>query len=200
VPLNSGVILARGGPATTAFFRAWREETLNILRTPDLFAKANDPSQPFGGPDQMSLYRLLSYKIDTTRYVIRCGDNEVRLRAEPCARLNETNSRALSDEIHIVHYKAGWQRILLDGRPFSRFRPRVKSWQMLDFFLTTFADALRRANEITGRRHTAADFGIRWPWYYTAGQFSAPAYAAWRLKEAAKRGWLLATGRLKPGM
>ena len=199
VPLNSGVILARGGIAATAFFRAWREETLHILRTPKLFARANNPAQPFGGPDQMSLYRLLSYQSGTSRYTLRCGEHDVRLRTEPCAKLNETNSRALADEIHVVHYKAGWQRILLDGRPFSRFRPRSKSWQMLDFFLTTFSEALRRVNEATGRRYTPATFGIRWPWYYRAGQFNPPAYAAWRIKEAAKRGWLLVTGRLKPG-
>jgi hypothetical protein len=200
VPLNSGVILARGSAATTAFFRAWREETIHILRTPELFTQANDPARPYGGPDQMSLYRLLSYRTEASHYVIRCGEHDVRLRAEPCAQLNETNSRPLSDEIHVVHYKAGWQRILLDGRPFSRFRPREASWQMLDFFLTTFSEALRRSNRITGCHRTAWTFGIRWPWYYKAGQFNAPAYAAWRLKEAAKRTWLFATGRLKPGM
>jgi hypothetical protein len=38
---------------------------------------------------------------------------------EQCARLNEINSGPLREQTHVVHYKGGWQRILLDGRPFS---------------------------------------------------------------------------------
>ena len=200
VPLNSGVVLARGGVKASAFFRFWRDETLAILRTPELFLQANDLSKSYGGTDQMSLYRLLDYRRETEYYTVRCGDHQVRVRTEPCAMLNETNSRPLTDEIHVVHYKAGWQRILLDGRPFSRFRPRAASWEMLELFLETFSEALARANAATGRRYTAADFGLCWPWYYRSGQFSPPAYAAWRVKEAAKRAWLMATRQLKPGM
>ena len=200
VPLNSGVVLARGGPEASAFFRAWRDETLSILQTPELFSQANDLSKPYGGTDQMSLYRLLNYSPETELYMVKCGEHQVRVGTEPCAMLNETNSRPLTDQIHVVHYKAGWQRILIDGRPFSRFRPRAASWEMMEFFLETFSEALARANVATGRHYTASEFGIRWPWYYRSGQFSPPAYAAWRVKEAAKRAWLMATGQLKPGM
>lgn len=200
VPLNSGVLLARGGAAATAFFRAWRDETLAILQTPALFAEANDPGKPYGGTDQMALYRMLPFREGTLHYTVRCGAQEVRVRVEPCAKLNETNSRPLVDEIHVVHYKAGWQRILLDGRPFSRFRPRAASWEMLDYFLATFSEAIAKANLATGRSFTPADFGICWPWYYRRRRFNPPAYAAWRVKEAAKRVWLFATGQLKAGM
>lgn len=200
VPLNSGVILARGGEAATAFFHTWREETLQILRTPELFAQANDQTQPYGGTDQMSLYRMLSYRAGTTRYSVRCGTQDVAVAMEACARLNETNSRPLADDIHVIHYKAGWQRILLDGRPFSRFRPRRESWEMLGLFLETFREALIAVNRQIGRTDRPADYGIRWPWYYRDGRWNAPAYAAWRAREAAKRAWLMITGQLKPGM
>ena len=200
VPLNSGVILARGGPSATAFFRMWRDETVRILQTPELFAQANDQSQPYGGTDQMSLYRMLPFREGATRYDMAGMGANARIRVVPCATLNETNSRPLTPETHIVHYKAGWQRILLDGRPFSRFRPRAESWEMLGFFLETFSEALAIVNSGSGRRFTPADFGICWPWYYQRGEFNAPAYAAWRFKEAARRAWLLATGRLKAGM
>jgi hypothetical protein len=200
IPLNSGVVLARGGVATSAFFRAWRAETERILQTPELFAQANDMSQPYGGTDQMALYQMIAYEAGRTDYTIACGEQSVRVRLEPCARLNETNSRPLADEIHVVHYKAGWQRILLDGRPFSRFRPRDASWEMMHLFLQTFSQALRQVNEATRERLSPADFGISWPWYYRAGRFNPPAYAAWRIKEAVKRVWLMATGQLKPGM
>ncbi len=198
VPLNSGVVLTRGHGAAS-FMRAWREATMHILRTPDLFAQANDQSQPYGGTDQMSLHQLLGYERGRDRYTVTCEGREIRLRAEPCARLNETNSRPLTDEIHVVHYKAGWQQILLNGRPFSKWRPRVESWDMLTLFLETFAAALQRTNTVCGENFTAHDFGIRWPWYWHEGKFSAPAYAVWRVKAAAERAWLFLTGQLKHG-
>jgi hypothetical protein len=209
VPLNSGVMLARGGPAASAFFRAWRDGTLAILRAPEQFARANDPTQPYGGTDQMSLFQLLGYTRDRSTYTLSCQDSgalapiSVRLRAEPCALLNETNSRPLrgsGDEVHIIHYKGGWQRILLDGRPFSRFRPRRVSWEMFSFFMETFLEALEWVNARTGDNFAASDFGIVAPWYYNGGQFNWPGYAAWRVKEAAKRGWLTITGKLQKGM
>lgn len=201
VPLNSGVMLARGGAAATAFFRAWRDETVRILKTPEIFAQANDEAQPYGGTDQMSLHQMLGYERGREAYTVTCGGLAVRLRAEPCARLNETNSRPLSDEIHVVHYKAGWQAILLRGRPFSRFRPRAESWEMLTLFLETLTEAIAAVNAATGSRFTPRDWGIQWPWYYNgAGRFSAAGYVAWRAKEAAKRAWLMMTGRLEPGM
>jgi hypothetical protein len=200
VPLNSGVVLARGSEATSAFFRRWRDETLHILRSPELFAEANDAAQPYGGTDQMSLYRMLPFRDGVSDYTVACGERTARIRLENCAALNETNSRPLQDGTHVVHYKGGWQRILLDGRPFSRFRPRAESWEMMRFFLETFAEALAVVNASGARRFTPEEFGIRWPWYYDRGRFNRPAYAAWRIKEAAKRVWLLATGRLKAGM
>ncbi len=210
VPLNSGVLLARGGPAATAFFRAWRDATTAILKDPAQFAEANDQSKPYGGTDQMSLFQLLGYARERDTYTIRCGAAEgeepieVRLRAEPCARLNETNSRPLSAigpgrDIHVIHYKAGWQRILLDGRPFSRFRPRKESWDMFVYFMDTFRGAFTRLNSASGEKFTAREMGVQQPWYYLRGRFSWPGYAAWRAKEALKRGWLFLTGQLKRG-
>lgn len=203
-PLNSGVMLARGGPAAAAFFRAWRDATTAILRTPEQYAQANDSRQPYGGTDQMSLYQLLGYEREQTAYTVPCpGDLTVRLRAEPCARLNETNSRPLhgaGEEIHIVHYKAGWQGILLDGRPFSSFRPRAPSWEMFAFFFDTFAEAVARVNAAAFTAFTAHDFGIHQPWHYEKGKFRPWAYAAWRVRAALRRAWLAATGRLRPGM
>jgi hypothetical protein len=195
-PLNTGVMLARGGPATAEFFRAWRERTFDVLRSPELLRQATNPALPYAAPDQMSFFQLLGYERGRTDYTVGAA----RAHAELCSRLNETNSRPLADDIHVIHYKAGWQQILLRGRPFSKWRPRVASWEMLTFFLETFRAALARANASTGDAFTARDFGIAWPWYWRGGKFSAPAYAAWRVKAAAARAWLIVSGKMKPGM
>lgn len=196
-PVNTGVILARGGAAATEFFRRWKAETLHILATPELFAQANDHALPYASPDQMAVHRLVGYEPSRTSYEL-AGEPPVRVDAARCEQLNEMNSRPLDDAMHIIHYKGGWQHILLNGRPFSQWRPRDLSWGMFGLYLDTFLAALARLNRATGAAFSARDFGIVVPWYFEPGtrRFSAPFYALWRVKEAAKRAWLIATGQL----
>lgn len=197
-PLNTGVMLARGGPPATAFFCKWRERTLEILGNDALYRQANDPSLPYGGTDQMSFFQMIGHERGCTDYELRLGTESIRLHAAPCAQLNETNSRPLGDDIHIIHYKGGWQPILLQGRPFSRYRPRAASWEMFALYLRTFLDALARVNDAVGEQFTARDFGIVVPWHFEreSGGFRPAGYALWRVREAARRGWLIATGQL----
>jgi hypothetical protein len=148
----------------------------------------------------MSLYQMLAYERTRDDYTLTCAGHAVRLRAVPCAEWNETRSRPLSDDLRIIHYKAGWQLILLDGRPFSPNRSRADSWEMCVLFYATLAEALARVNHTAGTRLTCADFGVRAPWFLRDGRFFLPGYAAWRARAAAKRAWLLLTGQLKPGM
>ncbi len=196
-PVNTGVILARGGAAASAFFRHWKAETLHILETPELFAQANDHALPFASPDQMAMHRILGYETPRTHYEIEVENQSVRIDAAACQQLNEMNSRPLADDIHIIHFKGGWQHILLDGRPFSRWRPRRLSWQMFIVFLNSFLAALARLNVAAGTQFSARDFGIVVPWHFNPdGKFSAVRYALWRAREMGKRAWLLATRQL----
>lgn len=186
--LNTGVLLAHGRPAATAFFREWRDRTLHICRTPELYAQANDYSLGYGAADQMALWQMLGYERGRAEYGITCGGESVRLRGEPCAVLNETNSLPVTDEQHILHYKAGWQLILLQGRPFTRNRPREASWPMFTLYLTRFRAALDALNTAAGTRFSALDFGIVIPSYVELenGGFDPARYAVWRAREAGK--------------
>lgn len=186
--LNTGVLLAHGRPAATAFFREWRDRTLEICRTPELYAQANDFSLGYGAADQMALWKMLGYQRGRADYEIVCGGKQVKLRAEPCAVLNETNSVPVTDDQHILHYKAGWQVILLQGRPFTRNRPREASWPMFTLYLTRFRKALEGLNSAAGTHFTARDFGIVIPFYFepATGGFDAPRYAVWRAREAGR--------------
>ena len=88
----------------------------------------------------------------------------------------------------MVHYKGGWQPILLEGRPFTKNRPRAESWPMVAFYQETFRQALEQLNEATGGAFTAEEFGIVVPFYFnekTSG-FDAPRYAIWSAREAGK--------------
>jgi hypothetical protein len=200
VPVNTGVMLVKSGAAATAFFRRLEERTVEILETPALYAQANDPALGYGAADQMALMQLVGFEREKTGYAIDVAGVPIQLRAVPCSRLNETNSRPLSDEIHVIHYKGGWQPILLQGRPFSRFRTRAESWEMFALYLRTFSEALEHLNSRASTSWTARDFGIVVPFYFRAatGGFDSLLYAAWRVKEAAKRAALLLRGAPLP--
>ncbi len=186
--LNTGVLLAHGRPATAAFFRTWRDRTLKIIRDPELYRQANDYSLGYGAADQMALWKMLGYERSRAEYSIECEGHGVRLRAEPCALLNETNSLPVTDDKHILHYKSGWQPILLQGRPFTRNRPREASWPMFTLYLRRFREALDGLNAAAGTKFTARDFGIVVPFYLETetGGFDRARYAVWRAREAAK--------------
>ena len=186
--LNTGVILAHGGAATTAFFRAWRDRTLAIIADAELYRQANDYSLGYGAADQMALWQMLGYERGRTNFTIEASGEKVSLRSEPCALLNETNSLPVTDDKHILHYKSGWQPILLQGRPFTRNRPRLASWPMFTLYLRRFREALDALNSAAGTRFTARDFGIVVPFYFdekTAG-FDSARYAVWSAREAGK--------------
>lgn len=186
--LNTGVILAHGRPVTTAFFRTWRDRTLAIIADPELYRQANDYSLGYGAADQMALWQMLGYERGRVAYEIDAGGEKVRLRAKPCAVLNETNSLPVTDEKHILHFKSGWQPILLQGRPFTRNRPRLASWPMFTLYLRRFCEALAGLNAAAGTRFTAGDFGIVIPSYVEVetGGFDSTRYAVWSAREAGK--------------
>lgn len=187
-PLNTGVMLARGGSTARAFFREWEKRTAHILATPTLYAQANDFSLGFGGTDQMSFFQMIGYERERVDYEIDCGGERVRLHGVPCAQLNETNSRPLSDDMAIIHYKGGWQFILLKGRPFTKNRPRAQGWEMFVLYLRRFQRALALLNSAAGTQFTARDFGIVVPSYCEpeTGRFDATRYAVWCAREAGK--------------
>jgi hypothetical protein len=163
--LNSGVLLCRINARSRAFFERWRADSVAILGDPERFRQSSDPGLPYGGADQMALHQTLGYREGETHYRAEIAGKTVHFRGEPCEALNETRSVPLGERAHILHYKGGWQPILLDGRRFSRHRPKAVSWEMYLFYLENFERALRRLNEAAGTSFTARDFHLQIPAY-----------------------------------
>jgi hypothetical protein len=94
----------------------------------------------------------------------------------------------VTDDKHILHYKSGWQPILLQGRPFTRNRPREASWPMFTLYVRRFREALELLNTAAGTDLTARDFNIVVPFYLEpeTGGFDSTRYAVWRAREAGK--------------
>jgi hypothetical protein len=205
--LNTGVLLCRMNSASRAFFPRWREETLAILRDPERFRRANDPREPFGAADQMALHEMLGYRAGQTRYEITIAGERVRLRGEPCEVLNETRSCPITERTHIIHFKGGWQPILLEGRRFTRHRTRADCWEMYRFYLDTFREALGRMNAALGADWHPRDFRLHVPRYVAQPRplargilYAAHVAGAWlrELRDLARGFLRLLSRKLKP--
>ena len=206
--LNTGVLLGRAGPVLRAFFAAWRAETMAILRDSPRLAQANDARLPYGASDQMALHQMLQFTPGQREYVREIDGHTVRFYGEHTDVLNETRSTPLTEQTHVLHFKGGWQPILLDGWPFTAHRPRAACQPMYRLYLQTFTDALTGLNQRLGTHWRARDFQVQVPRYTQAptaarGWYALHAVAAhgrvkWDFFKRALRWAARHAGRLWP--
>ncbi len=159
--INTGVLVCKKRNNVLYFFTKWREETQKIIKTPELFAKANNKNFPYGGADQMSLQKLINYsKIrDTFEF------QHLVFKSMHCRFLNETYSRPITKDTHIIHYKGGWRDIIFFGSNFTRNRTKKDSWEMYILYLHTFVESVQAINKKIGTSFTVRDFGLIIPFY-----------------------------------
>lgn len=167
-PINSGVIAAKASEKTAEFFTAWLKKTGEILRTPELYAQANNKNLAYGGADQMAIHQLLGYAgYDPKRATYDIGLSKGRFLFSPaeCADLNETYSVPVTEHTRIIHYKGGWRFILFERGHFTKNRPKEASWELYLLYIRYFQQALLKINTTIGTRYTVSDFGFSIPFY-----------------------------------
>lgn len=110
--LNSGVILAKAGPAARAFFRRWE----------NLSARIEAPLY-YGGHDQDALVWLLTgrtkrSRIDAMprRVTLSLYGVQTEIIGLPCKELNEPEAIGpIPAYTRILHFKGEWKPLLKDG-------------------------------------------------------------------------------------
>ena len=140
-PLNTGVVFAKKSEGTRQAFSEWERETISILSSDDINRKAELIS---GGADQHSLIELLeiSEKLrDETISSVVSDRFGIQVEFVPCSIYNQTESVPLDRNIKIVHFKAGWHKILLDSAPYSKNRPESSSSEMHSLWQATYFKA-----------------------------------------------------------
>ncbi len=167
-PINTGVILAHTTPPTLEFLDAWAQRTTEINNDPKLREQATTRAFPFGAPDQMAWWNMISFEKGTNKYKISIKNTELTIRGFSCQELNETNSCPITDITHIIHYKGGWHSILIDGTGFTSKRSREDSWEMYLLYLQTYKDALWYAAQSLPFRKLPKHMGITTPFYFDA--------------------------------
>jgi hypothetical protein len=150
-PLNSGVIFVKKSLATVDFFQHWHESTQKILGS-RLHNRESELSG--GGADQFSILQLLDIQEsikDTNIHKIFVSRFDLTVSFLSCDEFNQTESVPLAENVKIIHYKAGWHKILLANSKFTRNRPATTSrelcnlWQGL--YLKSKSHLYRSINE-----------------------------------------------------
>lgn len=137
-PLNTGVLFVRKCKATGRVFLEWEKETILILSSPK---NNRDAELVSGGADQHALLKVLeiSNEIRVEGNSDFTNENlKIRVGFVPCRIYNQTESVPLNKDIKVVHYKAGWHRILLQGAPYSKNRPENSSLEMHELWQATY--------------------------------------------------------------
>lgn len=170
-PLNTGVLLCKG-KLFPIFFKNWLTRTLEIINDPALLSRSVSAKFPFGGADQMSFYQIINYTRTIDKYEINLEDKKIIFHGIACGLLNETRSTNITEDTHIIHYKGGWQPILLQGKGFTINRPKNKSWEMYVLYLKTHKAALEHFNKSLNTNHGLGSFGIQIPIYLNRNDFT----------------------------
>lgn len=162
--LNTGVLLCKG-EFYSIFFEEWLRSTLEILNDSKSLTQATSTKYPYGGADQMSFYKMIDYKRGVDTYEVLINEQRIKFKGIPCKILNETNSTAITDYLYIIHYKGGWQIILLEGGGFTKNRSKKDSWEMYMYYLNTYKDALIYLNKNLDKNYIPGSFLIEIPFY-----------------------------------
>jgi hypothetical protein len=137
-PLNTGVVIVRDGRTGEAFFNEWAARTERIVADPAALSFACGVS---GGADQHSFRELMGFTNYDGRFRRKVAGRDFVFKGVPCQFLNETNSVPITEDTHIIHYKGGWQPIILRGQDFSESRPEHQGREMYDLWMNTSTQA-----------------------------------------------------------
>jgi hypothetical protein len=143
-PLNTGVLFAKKCESTKRVFLKWESETVSILSATKTNQEAEVAS---GGADQHALLKVLGIENEIRDESISSFNDEnleVRVEFVQCRIYNQTESVPLEKNIKIVHFKAGWHKILLQSAPYTKNRPENSSSEMHGLWQATYF----RANKL----------------------------------------------------
>lgn len=140
-PINTGVIITKITQKTCFFFQKWQEDTFKLFNSEQSLYQASSVDYPYGGVDQMSMHKIVEYSRNANHFYLKncCGLNIKKIL---CTNFNQTNSMPINDDIFIIHYKGVWQHILLHGENFTKYRRRIDSMQMYEYYLNMYKSSV----------------------------------------------------------
>jgi hypothetical protein len=151
-PLNTGVIFVKKTDSVQNVFRNWHESTERIITSPRLNEVAERMS---GGADQHSLMELLEIQEiirNKDRHDAFCSVYSLRIKFLNCSQYNETESVPFTEDLKVIHFKAGWHKILISKSKYTRNRPAKTSTEFHNIWNGYYSKSkLRLYSKIYGR-------------------------------------------------
>ena len=130
-PLNTGVLIVKSKSNVHKFMKYWLKCVEEIIANPMDLRIASRLS---GAADQHALVEILNTQ-NYDGFIEKDIEGEiVKFKGVACKYLNETNSAPITEDTHIIHYKAGWHPIILENAPFTKNRPQEACKEMLDYW------------------------------------------------------------------
>ncbi|MCK4325489.1 hypothetical protein KAW55_01895, partial [bacterium] len=115
-PLNTGVVIVESKSQVCKFMKCWLKRIEEIIANPADFERAKELN---GAADQHALSEILNAQNYDGFIEKKIEREAVKFKGVACKYLNETNSVPITEDTHIIHYKAGWHPIILENAPFT---------------------------------------------------------------------------------
>lgn len=129
--LNVGIIIVNNRKKCIPFFRYWKDESNTIISNPKANLKAE---MEWGAADQAVLGRYLNFSNDCDKII---NKNDLIFKGFECKVLNEIRCVPINDNLHIIHYKGSWHRVLRENR-YNKLRPESKCHKMKEIWETYY--------------------------------------------------------------
>jgi hypothetical protein len=125
--LNSGVLFAKYSENMVNIFNQWLIETNKILSSKSLNRKSEEF---YGGADQSALIKVLNIGNEIKNFEEDFASersDKLNIKFVSCTEFNQTESAELSELTRIIHFKAGWHKIITSKGKYTKNRPRRTS-------------------------------------------------------------------------
>ncbi|MDP8230797.1 MAG: hypothetical protein P9L93_06830 [Candidatus Gorgyraea atricola] len=130
-PLNAGMVAINNNKSGRVFMKNWLALTEEIVHDEEKLRFAHKMN---GGGSQHTMAILLDSSDYDASFERTIDGETVRFKGMACKYLNETNSCPITADTHVIHYKTGWHPIILEGKPFTKNRPKDLGKEMWDYW------------------------------------------------------------------
>ncbi|MBN2289124.1 MAG: hypothetical protein JXQ83_07310 [Candidatus Glassbacteria bacterium] len=137
-PLNTGVMVVNNSPRAIYFFHLWLKGIAECLANRKALQEAVRKN---GAVDQHVLAEWLGTPLPEAPKEVDIRGRKLTFKPAPCSELNETRSRSIGPEVRVIHYKGGWQPILVENKDFSQYRSRDLSLEMYRYWMSIYSNA-----------------------------------------------------------
>jgi hypothetical protein len=142
-PLNSGVLFVCKNANTQTIFYNWLILTNKIISSVYLNSQAE---ASYGGADQDALIKTLGISkciidFDLDTYIYAYLKSNVKIKFVNCEEYNQTESAKITPLTKIIHYKAGWHNILINGARYTKNRPKSSSFEFHQIWKNCYTQA-----------------------------------------------------------